>query len=229
MIFIKLKTDSVAQINDMIRLDASLSFVSPDEAAITLVRIKPSASDSFISVTSKKYIDWEYDSSGTKTITVEITTDGLPVEKEFNILVLDEASDNLFSNDNDLQATESDILKWLPIGRNSWTFKHRNSRNTILEWLIKNDITKSDGSYFDSSDIFNIDEVRQWAKYETLMSIFENESNAVDDIYHAKMLRYRDMRNDARTKAKLTLDYNNDGALDKTESFNLTSFNMARR
>lgn len=80
MIFPVLKLEDVVQVNDQTRLDATKSYKTPDEAAITLVEIEPELEAGFIDVTSSKYLDYQYSSDGDKDVTVRITTDGVPTQ-----------------------------------------------------------------------------------------------------------------------------------------------------
>ena len=68
-IFGNLHLEEKVQVNEKTRIDCTKSFIS-DEAAISLVRIKPEDGGSFVTVTSDKYLDWAYETAGTKTATL---------------------------------------------------------------------------------------------------------------------------------------------------------------
>ena len=88
-IFGVLDFDPVVQVNDKIRLKAIRSFVSKDEAAITLVEIEPVAGNGFIDVTdadpNELFLDWSYATDGTAVVSLRITTDGAPVTVTKNL------------------------------------------------------------------------------------------------------------------------------------------------
>jgi hypothetical protein len=76
-IFGVLESDPIVQVSDKIRLKADRSFVSKDEAAITLVEIEPVAGNGFIDVTGSSssdwYLDWSYSTDGTAVTSLRIT------------------------------------------------------------------------------------------------------------------------------------------------------------
>ena len=93
-VFPFIESEDILQTNDKTRINLSKSFVSKDESQITNVEVKPSLSESFISVYNQDenewFLDWSYigDTTRVETITARITTDGLPQEltKEINII-----------------------------------------------------------------------------------------------------------------------------------------------
>ena len=62
----------------------------------------------------------------------------------------------------------------------------------------------------------------------TLRLIFEGLSNALDDIFHEKALRYMEMESKARNRAALRLDRDNDGETDVIKT-DLRSVGLYRR
>jgi uncharacterized Fe-S cluster-containing radical SAM superfamily protein len=103
MIFPKLKTESIVQVNDKTRIDARDTFLSPDEAAITLLEIQAEIGGQFLDVTGTSYIDWQYDTAQEETITLRVTTDSTPVTITKTLTVISASDDNLFSSDADLR------------------------------------------------------------------------------------------------------------------------------
>lgn len=214
MIFGILKTDSTVQVGDKIRLDGTGSFISPDEAAITLVRIRPSASGDFITVTSLKYLDWVYSSAGSETVTLEITTDGSPETFTKTVTVISEADDKLFSNDNDILQHESDAMRFLPKGYSSFNHIHRSAQSIILDSLTQRGIYKETNIPLTKDNIYNILEVKHWSKYLVLQMIYSNVQNEVNDVYAQKASQYRELTERAAQRAFVTLDTNEDGQPD---------------
>ena len=214
-IFPNLFTDPTVQVADRIRLDANQSFVSGEATSISLVRIKPSASDAFIDVTGNRYLDWAYSTDGDKTVTVEVTTDGSPVTKDFTVSVVTEESDKLFSFDADLIAYESEIHRYLPAGRSSFKYVHRSAQDRILKYLDEHRVWDKDGNRLTKAAITDIEEVRDWSKFMVLMLINENNSNQVDDLFSEKAALYKSMMVAARNRAALRLDRDGDGSTDE--------------
>ena len=71
------------------------------------------------------------------------------------------------------------------------------------------------GSKLSPSAIVNIDEVRDWSKFQTLAIIFEGISNQVGDVFSIKAEKYKGLMELARASAALRLDTNGDGNEDK--------------
>ena len=228
-IFPNLELEDKIQLNDKTRLDARKSFVSVDEALITLVEIQPEATGSFIDVTVLKYLDWEYEIPGTKAVTVRITTDGAAVTRSKNIEAVDAATDALFSSDEQLTSHEPDILKYVRAGRNSFLNKHRESQTRIMGWLDEHRVTDIQGKKLSIASIVDVTEVSEWSKYQTLQFIFEGISNDVDDIFSDKAKKYGRMVEETRNRAVLRLDVNGDGEIDLAEGYDMRSGTLVRR
>ena len=232
-IFPKISAEKIIQVNDKTRILASQSYVSKDEAAISLIEIEPEALNGFIDVTGSDsddwYLDWEYSTDGTKTITLRVTTDGSPVTFTKDIEVITEANDKLFSNDNDLKQHETSILKYLPKGKSSYNYVHRNAQNEILEQLYKDGYTDIDGNKFTKDSVVDIEEFRMWSKFMVLRMIFRDLSNAIDDIYDKKSLMYENSEHVWRTKAILKIDIDGDGDISDGEYLDITTRRLERR
>lgn len=214
MIFPNIIREETLQVDDRTRIDARKSFITEDEAAITLVEIEPEASGGFIDVTSKKYLDWQYDSEGDKVATVRITTDGSPTAQTATITVVTAASDALFSSDAELVVNESEIMNFTRNGRNSFLDKHREAQSLIVNYLDHNRIWDSTGERLTKSAIVDVDEVREWSKYLTLQLIFEDLSNQIGDIFDKKAAKYRAMAERESERSVLRLDTDGDSTTD---------------
>jgi hypothetical protein len=232
-IFPNLIAETTVQVNDRLRLDASKSFASKDEAAITAVEIEPEAAAGFISVFSTKqndwFLDWEYATDGAKAITVRITTDGAPVSRAFTVNAITSANDKLFSNDADLQIHEVNILKWLPDGKNSFKYLHRRAQDLIIAWLDEQGFVNVFDTKFDKNDILDIEEVRQWSTFMVLKLIFESISNSVDDVFDQKARKYHSEELIHKKRAVLRIDIDGDGVVDSFEDINISSSRVFRR
>lgn len=234
-IFGYLELENTVQLSDKTRLSAIKSYVSKDNVAITLVRIKPSAADSFIDVTGSApinsqnwFLDWQYTSAGTKTVTLEITA-GTTDTFTQDIVAVTSTTDHLFSSDKDLTAKEPDILKWVPAGRNSWLNVHRAVRDLILDWLDSQNITRDDGSKLVASDILVTEEVKQLSTYWTLALIYEGITNRPDDIFRQKADKYYELVNIKKGRGRIQADLNGDAVADSSDIVNLKSGDLVRR
>lgn len=227
MIFPKLSLENILQVDDKTRLDGTKSFITVDEAAITLVEIEPEAAAGFIDVTSNSYLDWSYATDGTKTVSLRITTDAAPITVTKDIEVITEVDDRLFSSDEDLLPHEDDILRFVRPGRSSFLDKHRAAQELIVDWLDHNRIFADDGSKLTKTAIFNVEEVRQWSKFLTLAIIFESLSNATDDIFFDKAMRYKELAKKASNRGALRLDKDGDGEKDSHKD--LRTFRLVKR
>jgi hypothetical protein len=214
MIFPILEIESQLRVNDKSRLDATKSFLSPDEASITLVEIEPEVGAGFIDVTNNLYLDWLYTTDGIKTISLRITTDALPTIITKDIEVLLEENDIVFSSDDDLLAHEDDILRYVRSGRSSYLDKHRLAKKRIVRWLSEQRIYDVDGNNLTDAAIMDVDEVNEWSKFYVLYLIFNSLSNAIDDIFAQKAVLYQGLAKDAQKRSALRLDLNGDGVED---------------
>lgn len=226
MLFPKLILESTLQVGDKTRLNARQSYVSKDEAALTVVEIEPEAGAGFIDVfdaSSKNwFLDYEYATDGAKVVTVRVDNGSTPVTSSFTINVLTEADDHLFSTDEDLVRLESDIMKYLPDGKSSYKNIHREAQLQILQYLYKIGIVDISGNKLTKNAIVDIEEVRFWSKYVTHRIIFEDLSTSSGDFFQAKSERFGKEENEWRHASKVALDLNGDGTVDSTEGVDIT-------
>ncbi len=232
-IFADLELEKTIQINDKTRLNATKSFISKDEATITLVEIEPEAASGFVDVTGTTsadwFLDWQYTgATRTVTATTRITTDGAPISFTNTIEVVTAADDKLFSADNDLLPLESDILRWVPDGRNSFFNVHREAQELIIAWLDEQGYVDVDKNPLTKAAIVDLEEVRKWSTNLTLKLIFQSIKNSVDDVFAEKAKTYEGQEVFHRKRAILRVDLNNDGVVDDNEAVNFKSFDLIR-
>ena len=213
MIFPKLNLETTLQVDDKTRLDASLSTASGE--TISNVEIKPEATESFISVyhadSNKWYLDWAYETDGLKTVEVKVTTNLGDKTKTYDIIVLTEEEDALFSYDSDLYPYEPNLLKYLPKGKNTFIYAHRAAQKKILAYLDEQRIWKKDKTRYTKEDIVDKEEFNRWSIFQTLLIIFESSQVSNGDIFQEKKMEYdKDMR-EARNRSALRLDADSDG------------------
>lgn len=236
-IFPKLRLDRIVQIEDGTRLDATASFVSKDEAAVTLVEIEPEAAAGFIDVTGTGsnlqrnwFLDWQYSgASRTVDVTVRVTTDGAPVTFTEQMEVITAADDKLFSDDYDLLVKEEDITKWLPDGRTSFKYKHRQVQTMIVEDFNERGVVDFDGNKLTKDDFLDIDEVRQWALNMVLSLIFKDNSNVVGDVYDLKAANYMSEALTHKHRAFYRLDIDGDGSISTGEKSPFRTIDLVRQ
>lgn len=233
-IFGNIELEAKVQTNDKTRINCSKSFVSKDNPAITLVKIKPEASGSFITVSgspvlAKDFVlDWEYTSSGSKTVTLEITAGSVETFTK-TIEVVTPSADCLYSSDSDLTAIEPDILKWIPAGRNSFLNVHRAAQGLILDWLDSIRVWRDDGTKLTKEDLKLTDDLKQLSIYTTLELIFMGISNKVDDVFLAKAREYRAKAFDVKNRGRIQADFDGNGTLEAKEGADMRSFKLVRR
>lgn len=237
MIFPNLEIEELVQVNDKTRLNATKTFVSKDNVAITMVRIEPEAGNGFVDVTggaplnsSNWYLDWQYATAGTKTVQVEVTA-GTTTTYSSTIVVVSAATDALWSSDKDLIGYENQIMKWVPPGRNSWLNVHRKAQVLILDWLDSIRVWKKDGTRLTKADFLVTNDVRQLSAYWTLQLIFEDLSNKPDDIFRFKADSYAELVQAAKNRGRIQADFNDNQTDDDVneDSQDMRSFTMVRR
>lgn len=230
MIFPHLDLEPIVQVNDRTRLSALKSFVTNDEQAIDLVMIKPGASASFITVDdTDRYLDWSFSASGTYTVTARVSASGASADITGTISVVSVAADKLFSTDADLKLHEPDILNWVSPGRNSFLNIHRRAQKLILEELRREGYVDTSGDPYTKAAFVDVEEVKQWSTMWVLQLIFEGISNATDDVFHEKSVRYSALRQTWGKTVFLRLDADGSGATDDGEGIDTASSFVARR
>lgn len=232
MIFLNCARESVVQVADKTRIDVTKSFVSG--SGITGISIKPDAAESFIPVynanQAKWYLDWAYSTSGTKVITVQATDGVNTVSQNFEIEIITEQDDNLYSNDGHIFAIESELKRYIPDGRNSFKNIHREAQSRILNYLDRKRIWNSNGEPYMSNQLNINNELSKWSLYESLFIIYSDLFVSVGDKFAEKINQYKELRNAERDRASLRIDKDNSGTFEgSTEIQDLKTFRMIRR
>jgi hypothetical protein len=226
MIFPILKSDSVIQVSDKIRFDASSSFISSGDP-VDSFEIEPDTGAGFIDVTTDKLLDWAYTSEGPKSVSLRLTR-GVEIETiTKQILVLTATEDRLFSSDKDLLAHEANVYDYLPKGYSSFNHVHRSAQQLILDSLSQRGLYTDTGVPLTKNDLFNIEEVKQWSKFLVLSMIFSNAQNEVGDFFAQKAQSYKDLSERSASRAFITLDTTQSGNPEQVVS--LTSGRLVRR
>lgn len=219
------------QVDEKLRIDCTKTFTHTGDHSIQTMTVVPEAGGDTFTITSDKYFDYAYDSAGTKTITVTATLSGGggTATKTATLEVVSVSDENLFSVDADIISHEPDILNYLPEYKADYRYVHRLAQDRILSVLDERGITDNDGNRIVAADVKDIEECNDWSKFLALQYIFESLSNAIDDIFHEKALRYREMVKQASNRAFLRLDYDGDGTLESTERGSAATGRLVRR
>jgi len=237
MFFIDIDSESIIQLNDRLRINLKKSSGTNDHSPVSKVEVKPYAASTFVQVSdnmmpldnTKWFLDWEYDSIGTKVVTAKFTfVDTTTVEKDFSIVCIDEATDKLFSNDDDLKIHENDIKEFLKQGKISFKNFHRRSQALILDELDRKGFRLRDGSKITKDEILDKSEVKEWSTFLTLKLILESVSNAKDDIFRIKAEAYRICEKNSKDKAYLIFDWDKDDAITTADKTFIGSMEMVR-
>lgn len=207
------------QVDEKFRIDCTKTFTHTGDHNIQTMTIVPESGGETFTITTDKYFDYAYGSDGEKTVTVTATLSGGggTTTKTTTVTVVTATNENLFSSDYDIIPHEPDILNYLPEYKADYRYVHRLAQDRILTILDERGITDNDGNRIVAADIKDIEECNDWSKFLVLQYIFESLSNAIDDIFHEKALRYREMAKQAGNRAFLRLDYDGDGTLESTE------------
>jgi len=161
---------------------------------------------------------------------VRITaTDGRLFTASSEILLLSQVEDYLFSDDNDLIARESEVLKYLPPGRTSFRYKHRQAQTMIVDSFNESGVTRVNGEKLTKQSFVDIDEVRQWSANLVLGLIFEDNSNVPNDVFGQKSTEYYSAANASRHRAFYRLDLNDDNILSLGEGVPFFTKGLVRR
>jgi hypothetical protein len=233
-IFGHLDREAVVQIKDKTRLDASKSFSPKGEQPIDQVKISPEVGVDLIAVhgngnPKEWFLDWEYQTPGTKVIALEIKAGPHTENFTYSIEVVTPEADKLFSKDSDLIQFEPDILKWLPAGKSSYNNIHRNAQTLILDWLDSIRVWRTDGTKLTKADLSLSDDLKQLSIYMVLELIFMGISNQVDDVFLNKARAYGQKALLVQGRGRIQADFNGNGTLESSEGADLRSFTLVRR
>ena len=238
MAFAKLHLFSlVEQVDDKLRLDASGCFSSNPDDEILKVEIEPESGAGFIEVydsttnptdNEKWFIDYEYELDGIVQPSVRVTSTLMTKTRTYSITVLTKEEDDLYSTDTDIFPYEPDIHRFLPLGRSSFLFAHREAQELILEYLEEQNIFKDNGEPYRKQDITYPEQFRRWSAMQSLLIIMESNQVNTDDTFNDKKEHYENLMRQARNRASLRLDANGDGETDRY-AYSIRTTRMLRR
>lgn len=233
-----IENEAIVQVGDKTRIDATKSFATPDQQAISNVEIEPESGSGFIAVfdadSKKWFLDWVYSGvSRTVAVSVRVTTghggNALSTTNTKALSVLTHSDDYLFSSDSDLIAKESDILKRVRPGRSSFLDVHRQAQTQILQWLDESGYRSSNGSKIIKTDLVDKSEVSAWSRDLVLHLLFQNFSNQRDDIFFQKSQYYKSEFENRRDRAVLAYDWNRDGQISLGEKISMNTRDLIQQ
>lgn len=220
MLFPKADLDLLVQVYDMFRIDATKSFSTTDEV-LTEFNIYPDFVNQPLvvyDVLSESdpecwFLDWAYETDGEYTARVEMKTASLTKTIDYVITAVTEEDDALFSTDAMLYSYESELKKYLPEGRNSWKYMHRQAQKEMLDWMYRNDIRNPDGAQIVKDQLIG-DKLDVWSTFETLLLIYQEIKTSNSEAFTEKLEDYAEKRGDARERYIIQYDSDGDGDVD---------------
>lgn len=233
-LFPKLLSESVVQVDDKTRLDASQSFVDKSEAALTSVEIEPEAAAGFVSVfdTNSKnwFLDYQYATDGAKVVTVRVDNGSGPVTATFTVTVVSAADDKLFSGDQDLFGIieQKEILRLLEDGKSSFLNYHRKAQEEILDEIDAVGIHNNNGTKITKDQLVVSNDIKQWSIYSTLKHIYDDRSSSVGDKFDMRAQKYKSRADFYKERSIYRIDLNDDSSVTLGESVSVRSSRMVR-
>lgn len=153
------------------------------------------------------YLDTAYAATGDKVITLTIEDLAGNIDTTTStITVADAADDIFFSSDEKLQELEPDVRKYLPSENNNFNYAHRSITSLIINWLMLTGYKKSNSVYYTASDLLNVFEVSELARYWALELIYWSISNKSDDHFREKSVHYKSLREKQQSVVGITLN-----------------------
>ena len=167
----------------------------------------------------------------TRKAVLKLTDDSaVETSKTFDVVVISEVADGLFSTDARLRKHETDIMRYLADGRASFKDIHRRVQILIVDWLNKEGHGDNLDNRLTRKALLSVDDFGLWADYLALQLIFEDNRKAVDDVFAAKAKKYEAMAAVTRSRVAVAIDTNGDGVADVlTESVDIRSCRVMRR
>lgn len=164
-----------------------------------------------------------------KAVTLEVDDGTLTDSQTKYVNLYSVAGDALFSNDNDLRSKKSDILRWVERGRNSFLNYHRAAQDEILNWCREEGYIDINGDPLEIKNFTNPTDLNLWSTYLTMRLIFDDLSNANDDIFYKEARGFESKEMKHRKMAFLRLDVDNDGKSDVGEGVKSRSVRLIRQ
>lgn len=147
---------------------------------------------------------------GMRRVVLSVASISETVIAHKHVAIYTKEGDALFSEDAELVALESDIMKWLPVGKSSFNYLHRKSQDLILDWLDKQGYRDDNGAKLTKWAVVDNSDVKQWSIYQVLHLFFAGAQNASEDVFKEKSKYYEALEISARSRAIISLDLDGD-------------------
>lgn len=223
MLFPKIDTDKLVQINDMFRISGINSFATAGEE-ITEINVYPDHTnnpgivfDVYEVDQECWFLDWAYSTAADYTIRLELKTLADTVTVDHDISAISEEDDNLYSSDQMIYAYETELRQHLPEGRNSWKYLHRKAQEEILDYLYRNGKLSEDGTAITKDQIKTESKLEKWSTFETMILIYQDLKTSNAAAFNEKLVDYSAKRNEARKRYLIDYDSNRDGIIDEDD------------
>lgn len=136
--------------------------------------------------------------------------------------------DYLFSTDQDLAAKRSDILNYCERGRNTFKKYHRRAQEEIMDEFREAGFVDIYQDPLTLDAMVVPDDLRKYSTFKTLRMIFEDLSNATDDIFERIAARYHSSELKAKRPLLVRADLDRDGSAQVGEGVSVRSGRMIR-
>lgn len=187
--------------------------------------------DRTIGFSRSDFIRWERDNDDEEETTINsieaywyrIRVDVTTSEMVFRGINL------LFSDDNMIKEDEPHLLSssYYPSGESSFIYYHQSARNELMQRLRNKAYTVKDnaGNRTDLSifDLHDRSQLSVASKYLVLSKIYFVLSDGPEDKYYQKFVDYKAMSDDAFNVFFLSVDFDDDGKVDKAEKSHFVS------
>lgn len=232
-----LLTEIASKLNAVVGISGTFTVTSDEKDRITIANSL--ASFELLPVTGDnsptsilKHIGFKKDISGSSIVGKRVEYAHKKVVLSINngsgaqtvnkyVKVYSVAGDALFSNDQDLLTWETDIMKYVARGRSTFLNIHREAQDQIMYWLDKEGYTNVYQEKYDKFDIIDISEVNEWSAFTALYILMWNISNKTDDVFLKRHFEYKTKAQEARNRAVLRLDIDDDGVQDVGEQVDI--------
>jgi hypothetical protein len=129
----------------------------------------------------------------------------------------------VFSDDSDLEGVYPGVSNYRASSESSFILRHENSRNLIVQEIRnrgfrKNPVDSNGYENVTAWDLLQHDEVRQWSIYLTMANIFSSLQSKEDGLYKQKTEDYLELAEMFKAAFYITLDRDDDGIKDASES-----------
>ena len=213
-VYIEMSTANVNPTNLSIKYYNGTSFVDISSAV-----------DRTFDLTESGFISWDRnleDEAETEINSITQYWYEITIDADTSAITFD-GINLVLSDDKDMQNYESQIrsTKWYPTGKDSFIGFHQGARNEIIQHLRNQGKGKYNGTEFKDLNVFDLIDSTQLkvaSTYLVLSNVFFNYSDRPDDKYAQKYSLYKGKYEEALNVFYLSIDSDDDGIEDTTET-----------